>query len=314
MTHFCGSPIGKRILLPTLLMMALLAGCSRAGDAEAAAAARAGELSLQKLVVALKPDRNPESMLAEKQALEQYLSAKLGRPVEVTIPLLSATILEGFANGTVDIGYLSSSDMRNARERQFAALLLAGEIEGKNSYESYWLSRKDKPYRSIEDLRGKRVAFSSKTSTSGYLIPHYDLVRRGLLQPGEQPEVYFGRNNVWYGTGYISAVQQVLSGQAEAAAVSDYVLDGDKHLTPEQKSGLKKVAEQGPVPTHVIAIRRTIAPQDRALIEQAIRDMDREDPLLRDKVFTSRMVRVDEEQHLHPLIEAMRLTGRSDGQ
>jgi phosphonate transport system substrate-binding protein len=288
----------------------VLSSCSRAGDPEKPPA-QAGELSLPKLVVALKPDRNPEQMLAEKQQLERYLSGKLGKSVEVVIPLLSATILEGFANGTVDIGYLSATDMRNAREKQFADVLLAGEIDGKDSYESYWLARKDSPYKSVEELRGKPIAFASKTSTSGYLVPHADLVRRGLIREGEPPETFFGRGNVWYGTGYVSAIQQVLNKQAEAAAVSDYVFDQDKHLTPEQKARLKVVAEQGPVPTHVIAVRSTVSAADRALIAAAIRAMDGDDPVLRDKVFTSRMVAVDGERHLAPLVEAMKLTGQS---
>jgi phosphonate transport system substrate-binding protein len=317
-SFFVGSQ-GRGVFLACVLATAaLLAGCARSGDAGAEAAAapavrKVGELSLPKLVVALKPDKNPEQMLAEKQSLERYLSAKLGRPVEVTIPTLSATILEGFANGSIDIGYLSSSDMRTARERGMAELLLAGEIAGKNSYQSYWLAKKEKPYSRIEDLRGKPVAFASKTSTSGYLVPHADLVRKGLLREGQPPEAFFGRGNVWYGTGYVSAIQQVLNGQAEAAAVSDYVMDGDKHLTPEQKSGLKIVCEQGPVPTHVIAIRRTVSAADRELIEEAILEMNQENPALRDKVFTSKMVHVEEEEHLRPLLEAFRLTGRGDG-
>src|SRR3989304_1103072 len=38
-------------------------------------------------------------------------------------------------------------------------------------YFSYWVVPKDSPYTSLQDLKGKRVAFPSPLSTSGYVFP-----------------------------------------------------------------------------------------------------------------------------------------------
>ncbi len=266
-------------------------------------------LTLEKLVIALKPDKDPDKMLAEKNQLAAYLSEKLGRPVEVIVPLSSSVIQEGFANGSVDLGYLSATDMLNARNAAVARVLLAGEINGQLTYQSYWVGPIDSPHQSIADLRGRPVAFSSRTSTSGYIVPHADLIQRGLIPEGANPEEFFGIGNVWYGTGYVSAVQQVLNGDAEAAAVSYYVLDQDRHLSAEDRAKLRKIAEQGPVPTHVIAIRTSISAADAALIQETLLAMNDEIPDLRDKVFTSKIVPVDEESHLAPLAEYLRLIG-----
>lgn len=278
--------------------------------APAAAAEPTPRLAQRSLVVALKPDKNPDAMVAEKAALAAYLSQALGVPVEVIIPLAGATIIEGFANGTVDLGYLSSSEMLLAGERGVATLLLAGEIDGQTHYESYWLARADAPYAGVADLRGRPVAFASKTSTSGYRIPLADLYAKGLLAPGQAPEAFFGAGHVWFGTGYVSAVERVLNGDAAAAAVSDYVLDGDKHLSPEQRAQLKVVARQGPVPTHVIAVRSSLPAADRDAVRDALEAMnDGSHAALRDRVFTSRLVRVDADRHLAPLVEANRAIG-----
>jgi phosphonate transport system substrate-binding protein len=267
-------------------------------------------LAAEKLVVALKPDKNPEQMLSERRTLAEYLQGALGRPAEVIVPLSAAVILEGLANGTLDLAYLSASDMLNARRAQSADVLLAGEIGGRPEYRSYWVALAGKPFTKVEDLRGRRVAFSSRTSTSGYVIPHADLVRRGLLKAGASPDEFFGAGNVWYGSGYVSAVERVLSGEAEAAAISYYVLDEDKHLNVEQRRRLKKVAEQGPVPTHVLAVRRTLTGAPREALRQALLALN--EPAragLRDRVFTSKLVAVDEAKHLAPLEEALRLIG-----
>jgi hypothetical protein len=127
----------------------------------------------------------------------------------------------------------SATDMVHARKADAAELLLVGEIDGRRDYSSLWLCLKEKPYESLEQLRGKPVAFASPTSTSGHLIPRLDLKKRGLI--AKEPVEFFGEGNVWFGTGYMSGVERVLSGEAEAAAVSDYVFEKDKHMTPEQK-------------------------------------------------------------------------------
>lgn len=264
---------------------------------------------LTKVVIALKPDKDPDKMLEEKQQLAANLSANLGKPVEVIIPLSDAVILEGLANGSIDLAYLSATGMVEADKKKAAEILVAGEIDGQPSYKSYWVSLKEKPYTSVEDLKGKPVAFASKTSTSGKVVPHWDLIKKGLVPANGDPEVYFGTGNVWYGTGYVSAIERVLNGEAEAAAVSYYVLDKDKHLTVEQRAKLKKVAEQGPVPTHVIAVRCTLPKEEIKALKAAVLALNEEPNTgLRDKVFTSKLVEVDTETHLGPIREALTVT------
>ena len=255
------------------------------------------------VVVALKPDKDPDKMFSERTALAEALGAAIGRPVKVIIPLSSAVIVEGLSNGSIDLGYLSATDMVNARKTNAADVLLVGEIDGERHYESLWIALADKPYKSIADLRGKPIAFASRTSTSGYLIPLLDLKNAGLIST--KPEDLFGQGNAWYGTGYMSAVERVLAGEAEAAAVSDYVFEKDKHLTPEQKARLKVVDTQGPVPTHVLAISKRLSPGARQQLLEAVQNFSEKNPTLRDAVFTSRLVECDADAHLLPVVNAL---------
>lgn len=283
-------------------LAALLIGCEANPANQTANSQTANNRTAQKVVVALKPDKNPDRMIEERRSLEKFLSEKLGRPVEVIIPLSAAVINEGFANGTIDVGYLSATDLINAKA---AELLLVGEINGKTTYQSYWLALKEKPYASVEDLRGKPVAFASKTSTSGFVIPLWDLRRKNLVSEKADPEEFFGKGNVFYGTGYVSAVERVLNGESEAAAVSYYVLDEDKHLSAEQRARLKKVAEQGDVPTHIIAVRQSLSGAEKADLKRAILTLNDGNEPLRDKLFTSKLVETDAEKHLAPMREAL---------
>jgi phosphonate transport system substrate-binding protein len=287
------------------LMIAVLAAMAMVAPTRAAS-----PITLSKVVVALKPDKDPDAMVAERAQLSEYLSKELGKPVEVIVPLSSAVILEGLSNGTIDLAYLAATDMVNAMNEQIGALLLAGEIDGKTSYQSYWVTLKEKPYQSVDDLKGKPIAFASKTSTSGYVVPLWDLRQKNRISESGNAEEFFGAGNVWFGSGYVSAVERVLNGDAEAAAVSYYVLDKDKHLTQEQRQKLRRLAAQGPVPTHVIAIRSQISDADRTALRDALLAMDKGNPELRDRVFTSRLVEVDAATHLGSLREAIALAQR----
>lgn len=265
------------------------------------------------LVLALKPDKNPEALLEEKKALEEFLAARLARPVKVIIPLSASVIIEGFANGTIDLGYLSATDLARARKLGSARLLLAGEFpNGLTSYRSYWLTLRDKPYTSVEQLRGQPVAFASKTSTSGFVVPLWDLRSRGLVSERGNPEEFFGRGNVFFGVGYVSAVERVFAGEAEAAAVSDYVFDQDKHLSAEQRARLKVVQAQGPVPSHVIAVRASLPAAELDAVRTALLAFnDEANTALRDRLFTTKLVVTTEETHLAALTEALALAERA---
>jgi phosphonate transport system substrate-binding protein len=287
-------------MIPTLRLFALAAFLFAA---PIFALAASGTNLPAEVVVALKPDKDPDKMLTERESLGKALGAALGQPVKVIVPLSTAVIIEGLANGSIDLGYLSSTDMVNARDAGAASLLLVGEIDGKRHYESVWLCLKDKPYKEIADLRDRPIAFASRTSTSGYLIPLLDLKKQNLIE--KNPAEFFGEGNVWFGTGYMSAVERVLAGEAEAAAVSDYVYDKDKHLTPEQKSRLRILSKQGPVPTHVIAAASRLSPEARNQLRDALLDFSEKNPALRDTVFTSKLVEPGSADHLQPVAEAL---------
>ncbi len=297
-----------KTFLRSLAFVAAAAFCAIAPAAFASEAK-----PVEKFVVALKPDKNPEVLRAEKSQLSSFLAEKLGRPVEVVIPLSATVILEGFANGTIDLGYLSATDLVNARARGAADLLLAGEFpDGRTAYDSYWVVKKDAPYRSIEDLRGKPVAFASRTSTSGFIVPLFDLQKRGLLGPDADPAGFFGAGNVFFGVGYVSAIERLLAGEAEAAAVSYYVLDQDKHLSPGQRAQLRMLQKQGPVPSHVLAVRNSLSAADAAALRAALLALN--EPAasdLRDKVFTTKLVAADGAAHVASLAEGLALAKKA---
>ena len=292
-------------VIPAMLVSMVLFSCSESEQpAMDVPENQSSELSLKKVVIALKANKNPEKMLTEKESLEAYLSDKLQRSVEVLIPTDSSVVVESFRNGTLDLGYLSSTDAARNLDQDTASILLIHLKNGLPHYQSVWLSLKNKKYQSVEELKNQPVAFASRSSTSGYLIPVWDLCNRGLVGPATALTDFFSLT--LYGTGYVSAVEKVLSGEVEAAAVSDYVFTGDnKYLNDTQKSKLRIIQEQGPVPSHTICARSSLSENDRALLLNALMEMNQDNPTLRDQVFNGELIEVNQDEHLRVTREAI---------
>ena len=130
------------------------------------------------------------------------------------------------------------------------------------------------------------------------------MAQKGLVGPDSSLTDYFSQTI--YGTGYESAVKKVLSGEVEAAAVSDYVFRGDnKYLSDKEKAQLKVIQEQGPVPAHTLCVRATLSENDRKFLEKTFLEMNEENPELRDRIFNGELVVVDQNQHLRVTREAI---------
>ena len=306
----------KNLLVATVLVLQActqpVENGAKAPDSQASTA----DLSLRSIQIALKPNKDVQGQREDEKLLSDELTTRLGIPVTITTPSSKAIIEAGLANKTIDLGYVSSGDAISFADNDVAEVLVAGQHESVDAdgesykgayYYSVWLSLKDKPYTQISDLKNKPVAFASRTSTSGLLVPSWDLIKRGLVKEGGSLKDFFGENNVFYGTGYVSAVEQVLEGKAEAAAVSYYVYEKDKHLSQEQRNKLKVVQRQGPVASHTFCVRKTLPNAARTALKDAMLTMVEEKPQLCNRLFGGTLVEVDPVAHLKPPREAKAL-------
>lgn len=294
-----------KVLFLPLSVALFFAACSPTDSDENSKSA-----PVDKIIVAMEPDKDPDAMLEDRTALQSYLAESTSTDVETIVPISSAVIYEGLRNGSIDIAYLSSTSAAKLVQTGDVEILLAELINGQPYYQSYWITLKDAPYTSIQDLKGKPIAFSSRTSTSGFLIPTWDLYKQGLINIEEGPEGFFGKGNVYYGVGYVSAAERVLDGSAEAAAVSYYVLDKDKHLSLEQRERLRMLDSQGPVPSHVVVVRARLDPASKAKIQKALLDMNTNAVELRDRIFGAELAEATAESHLNSTLEALQINSQ----
>lgn len=112
--------------------------------------------------------------------LGDHLSQELGRPVQIQVLSDYAAVVEGLGFGHVDLAYLGPRTFVIANHRYGAQAIVTQLVDGTPFYNAYFIVPSDSTLQSIDELRGKQVAFADPSSTSGSLIPKLELIHRGI--------------------------------------------------------------------------------------------------------------------------------------
>jgi len=91
-------------------------------------------------------------------------------------------------------------------------ILTSEQTDGSTSYVSVLMVRADSGITSMDQMRGRSLAWADPNSASGYLIPRFELRRAGI---GVEPGQYFGRTG--FGGGHEQAVIAMLQRQYDGA-------------------------------------------------------------------------------------------------
>jgi len=272
---------------------------------------------LNKLTIAVMPNEDPKKFEMQGKALEEYFSNKLGIETKFFYPIDATTTVESLVTGSTQIAFMSARPAQLAYERSdHNAMLFMAEVRPFNGpsgenldtfyYSEFWV-RKDSGINTLEDARGKNIAFSGPTSTSGYLFPLAKLVDKGLIKSGDDPKSYF--SNVLFSGGYQQSLTALLSGQVDIAAGGDHAKSD--FLTTEEQNQIKVIEKQGPVPTHGISYRTDlVTPELISKFEKAVIDMKTERPdLLENALFgATNFIPVNHHTHLDSLGDALTKT------
>ncbi|MBI2828810.1 MAG: phosphate/phosphite/phosphonate ABC transporter substrate-binding protein [Acidobacteria bacterium] len=231
----------------------------------------------QQLVIAVQPTATAEQLAAESKELEQFLESRLpGVDVELRVPTLFAGVIEALRFGHAHAAFMSAWPAVLAQKHAGAEVALAevrqvlidGEEVERPFYFSYWVVMPGSRYETLADLKGRRVAFPSPLSTSGYVMPMAKLVERELVAPDEgeaDPEQFFGQ--VLFAGGYAQAWQALKSGQVDATVIAG---DVPAVLYNEVLGATRIIESQGPIPSHAVVFGKTLEEPLRSQLRDAL--------------------------------------------
>lgn len=272
---------------------------------------------LRNLTIVFPSRADSTDLQTKANAVATFLTKEMGMPVKAQIGDDTAAV-EALRANRAEVAFLSSRPALKAEELANARLYLAevrDNYSGRFTYNSVFVVRDNSPLRSgrnakttLEQLRGRRMAFTSPTSGSGFLFPVSELVKQGFVPDRDRLDTFFGQ--VAYGGNYSKALQAVVRGQAEVAAVSEYALLAP-YITEEERKQLRVLYQISGVPAHGIVIDDRVPADQREKLINALLKLNQSEnnQLLRGLYNSTELVRVDHNRHLSPIRQALQRVG-----
>lgn len=212
------------------------------------------------LHVGMIPDAGATAVSVDQKApLRDYLAHATGRDVQLIIPTNYNATVEALGNGSLDIAYLGGLTYCQAHVRYAVVPLVQRSSD--RAFHSLFITGSTSRIQQLTDLRGKKFAFGDINSTSGHLMPYYELRKAGIDPDRDLSFRYTGN--------HIATAKAVSAGVVDAGALDESVFatvtsDG----TVDAKS-VRVFYTTPPFVDYVWVARKDLAAADQERVIQA---------------------------------------------
>ncbi|MEZ5933525.1 MAG: phosphonate ABC transporter substrate-binding protein [Alphaproteobacteria bacterium] len=229
---------------------------------------------------------NEADRLKNYACWKDIVEKDLGIPVELYPAADYAGVIQGLIAGNLEEAELGSSGYAGLYLQAPDAvepMVTYKQVDGSTGYYSVLYVKADSPYKTLEDLKGKTLAFADPNSTSGYLVPSYELKKQGY-----DPEQYFSQAN--FAGGHEQGVVAVLNDQYDAGVTWSSMVG--EPAEGYSNGNLHKMVEKGALDMNDIrilwqsdlitngprVIRKSLPEDLKATYKQMLLDLPKKDP------------------------------------
>ena len=218
--------------------------------------------SRRDLRVSISSMVSPEDTRVLYKELMEYVGERSGRRVILKQRRTYEEVNNLLAQGELDLAFLCSAQYVEAHDKFGAKLLVAPVVHGKTLYRSYIIVGADSNAHSLQDLQGKKFAFSDPMSNTGCLVPTYL-----LAQMGQSPETFFA-SCIFTGS-HDNSIQAVSEGLVDGAAVDSLIYDSLRSRDPDLVRSTRAIVRSQPFGIPPLVVPPGIDPK----LEQALRSV-----------------------------------------
>ena len=220
------------------------------------------------------PLKNSEKLVEDLKPISDYLSERLGVKVEAFTASNYIGVVEGLGSGSVDFGIIPPFSSLLAQKQSNAKPILTSKGKsGKPRYTAELYVRKDSGIKSLQDVKGKKVAFVDPSSSSGYIYPGAMLVEAGLNLDKDISYQFSG--------GHDKSLQLLLNKDVDVIATFDGVEDRYAKDFPQAKTDIQKLATSDMIPGIMVTTSSKMDKELQDKLEKALRDVEN-DPKMKE--------------------------------
>lgn len=204
---------------------------------------------------------HPIVMYQKYQPMMDYLTANTSYKFELKLNKDYQKVIDYLESGDVHLALLGGTTYIKAKEKvKVVPILKPKNAIGDVYYRSTIVVGKNSTISQIDDLKGKNVVFPSELSTSGFLLPVYSLMKKGVTL-----QSLSSYTNLRY---HDSVAREVLKGNYDAGALIDAV------ASRYSKEGLKIIWYSEPIPGLPIVVRENTDPVFIKEVKDALLKLD----------------------------------------
>lgn len=202
----------------------------------------------------------PAMMHSRLKPLTIYLGNKLQRPVNLKLSPNMGVAIKNTANGAVDISYLTPVAYLKANAMGDAQIIAKTVTNGKASFQLMIVVKEDSPYKTVQDLIGKRFAFGDKKAL---------LQRAVVVGSGLQLEQFSDYKFIGH---YDNIARAVANNDFDAGILKD-----TKAFKWKNK-GLRILYSSPALPPYNITASKNVSPELLQKLKKAFLDLDGKNP------------------------------------
>lgn len=206
----------------------------------------------------------------EGERLAARLGAALARPAAVVVVADYRALVDCVRTGAVDIAWMPPAAYV-AAERHGARVLTVTRRAGRPTYVSALFTRADTSIASLDELRGRPIAWVDRESASGYLFAHA-LLARAIGEGAIGKQHFVGSHR--------AVCEAVADGWAAAGAMYAILDDAGRLVTSawDERLGahtdeLHVLAYTAPIPGDNVACRPGLDAPTRAAVTRALTEL-----------------------------------------
>lgn len=204
------------------------------------------------LKVALLPDENASELIKRNQPLKDYLEKELGKKIQLIVTTDYSSMIEAMRFGRIDLAYFGPLSYVLAKSKADIEPFAAMVGDGKPTYRSVVIANTNSNVNALSDIKGKKVAFGDRASTSSHLIPKTLMAEAGVVHDRDYQQHFVGSHD--------AVAVNVANGNAEVGGLSEVIWKALLERKLVDASKVKVIAYSKDYPQYPWTMRSDLKP------------------------------------------------------
>lgn len=234
--------------------------------------------------IAYAPNESTTESADARNGLAEDLSEFLGCEVEEIQASDYNAIIEALRTGSADMAYMGSQALALGVERTELEPIVMKAEEGdpdKAVYHSVLITNSaNEDINSIEDIKGKTMAFVDPDSTSGNLVPTAEIIQ---AFPDDELDSDILHTNgeffeaVSFSGSHQAGLQAVIKGDVDVVPISDQILASEIANGNAAEDDVKIIHESGAIPAEAMVVAEHVDEETRKQLTEFLTSYENEE-------------------------------------